>query len=144
MSEYDSEITSRAEQINSQLSLFKKFESQSENTKQSLIDNLQSQVSGLKDWENTLESLRKRGVAIGLIEELQEAGVDSLADIKLLNSMTDAELNKYVSLWKEKQQLATKEAVREIDKTTYVNQIRALVNSAGDELDRLEQTYKMI
>lgn len=142
MSEYDSEITSRAEQINSQLSLFKKFESQSENTKQSLLDNLQSQVSGLRDWESTLESLRKRGVATGLIEELQEAGVDSLADIKLLNSMTDTELNKYVSLWKEKQQLATKEAVREIDKTTYVNQIKALVNSAGEELDRLEQTYK--
>ena len=142
MSEYDSEITSRAEQINSQLSLFKKFESQSKNTKQSLLDNLQSQVSGLKDWENTLESLRKRGVATGLIEELQEAGVDSLADIKLLNSMTDTELNKYVSLWKEKQQLATKEAVREIDKTTYINQIKALVNNAGNELDKLEQTYK--
>lgn len=142
MSEYDSAVTSRAEQINSQLSLFKKFESQSKNTKQSLIDNLQSQVSGLKDWENTLESLRKRGVAKGLIEELQEAGVDSLADIKLLNSMTDTELNKYVSLWKEKQQLATKEAVREIDKTTYINQIKALVNNAGNELDKLEQTYK--
>lgn len=142
MSEYDSAVTSRAEQINSQLSLFKKFESQSENTKQGLLDNLQSQVSGLRDWENALESLRKRGVATGLIEELQEAGVDSLADIKLLNSMTDTELNKYVSLWKEKQQLATKEAVREIDKTTYVNQIKALVNSAGEELDRLEQTYK--
>lgn len=142
MSEYDSAVTSRAEQINSQLSLFKKFESKSENTKQGLIDNLQSQVSGLKDWENTLESLRKRGVATGLIEELQEAGVDSLADIKLLNSMTDTELNEYVSLWKEKQQLATKEAVREIDKTTYVNQIKELVNSAGKELDRLEQTYK--
>lgn len=142
MSEYDSAVTSRAEQINSQLSLFKKFESQSENTKQGLIDNLQSQVSGLKDWENTLESLRKRGVAKGLIEELQEAGVDSLADIKLLNSMTDTELDKYVSLWKEKQQLATKEAVREIDKTTYINQIKALVNNAGNELDKLEQTYK--
>lgn len=142
MSEYDSAVTSRAEQINSQLSLFKKFESQSKNTKQGLIDNLQSQVSGLKDWENTLESLRKRGVAKGLIEELQEAGVDSLADIKLLNSMTDTELNKYVSLWKEKQQLATKEAVREIDKTTYINQIKALVNNAGNELDKLEQTYK--
>lgn len=142
MSEYDSAVTSRAEQINSQLSLFKKFESQSENTKQSLLDNLQSQVSGLKDWENTLEILRKRGVAKGLIEELQEAGVDSLADIKLLNSMTDTELNKYVSLWKEKQQLATKEAVREIDKTTYINQIKALVNNAGNELDKLEQTYK--
>lgn len=142
MSEYDSAVTSRAEQINSQLSLFKKFESQSENTKQGLIDNLQSQVSGLKDWENTLESLRKRGVAKGLIEELQEAGVNSLADIKLLNSMTDTELDKYVSLWKEKQQLATKEAVREIDKTTYINQIKALVNNAGNELDKLEQTYK--
>jgi TP901 family phage tail tape measure protein len=142
MSEYDSAVTSRAEQINSQLSLFKKFESQSKNTKQSLIDNLQSQVSGLKDWENTLESLRKRGVAKGLIEELQEAGVDSLADIKLLNSMTDTELDKYVSLWKEKQQLATKEAVREIDKTTYINQIKSLVNNAGNELDKLEQTYK--
>lgn len=142
MSEYDSAVTSRAEQINSQLSLFKKFESQSKNTKQSLIDNLQSQVSGLKDWENTLESLRKRGVAKGLIEELQESGVDSLADIKLLNSMTDTELDKYVSLWKEKQQLATKEAVREIDKTTYINQIKSLVNNAGNELDKLEQTYK--
>lgn len=139
---YDEAVSSRAEQISKQMSLFEKFESTSENTKQTLLSNLQTQVDGMKQYNSALDSLKKKGVAQGLLEELQEAGVDSLADIKLLNSMTDTELNKYVSLWKEKQQLATKEAVREIDKTTYVNQIKALVNNAGNELDKLEQTYK--
>lgn len=139
---YDEAVSSRAEQISKQMSLFEKFESTSENTKQTLLSNLQTQVDGMKQYNSALDSLKKKGVAQGLLEELQEAGVDSLADIKLLNSMTDTELNKYVSLWKEKQQLATKEAVREIDKTTYINQIKALVNNAGNELDKLEQTYK--
>lgn len=139
---YDEAVTSRAEQISKQMSLFEKFESTSENTKQTLLSNLQTQVDGLKQYNSALDSLKKKGVAQGLLEELQEAGVDSLADIKLLNSMTNTELNKYVALWEEKQKLATERAKKEIDKSTYAKEIKSLINQAGKDLDKLEKTYK--
>lgn len=141
MDEYDSAVQSRAEQITSQMSLFSKFESKSENTTSSLLDNLQSQVNGLKEWDKALDSLKSRGISEGLLEELEEMGTDSLADIQLLVSMTDSELNKYVQLWEEKQRLATERAIKEVDKESYMNEIKSLINEAGTELDKLEAEY---
>ena len=141
MDEYDSAVQSRAEQIASQMSLFSKFESKSENTTSSLLDNLQSQVNGLKEWDKALDSLKSRGISEGLLEELEEMGTDSLADIQLLVSMTDSELNKYVQLWEEKQRLATERAIKEVDKESYMNEIKSLINEAGTELDKLEAEY---
>lgn len=139
---YDKAVSSRAEQISKQMSLFEKFESTSENTKETLLSNLQTQVDGLKQYNSALDSLKKKGVAQDLLEELQEAGIDSLANIKLLNSMTDTELNKYVELWGEKQKLATERAKKEIDKSTYAGEIKTLINQAGKDLDKLEKTYR--
>ena len=141
MDEYDSAVQSRAEQIASQMSLFSKFESKSENTTSSLLDNLQSQVNGLKEWDKALDSLKSRGISEGLLEELEEMGTNSLADIQLLVSMTDSELNKYVQLWEEKQRLATERAIKEVDKQSYMNEIKSLINEAGTELDKLEAEY---
>ena len=141
MDEYDSAVQSRAEQIASQMSLFSKFESKSENTTSSLLDNLQSQVNGLKEWDKALDSLKSRGISEGLLEELEEMGTNSLADIQLLVSMTDSELNKYVQLWEEKQRLATERAIKEVDKESYMNEIKSLINEAGTELDKLEAEY---
>ena len=60
--------------------------------------------------------MKSRGISEGLLEELEEMGTNSLADIQLLVSMTDSELNKYVQLWEEKQRLATERAIKEVDK----------------------------
>lgn len=138
---YDEAVKSRQEEIVSSLGLFSAFKDETENTTESLINNLQSQVNAIKEWSNILNSLEKRGIGQGLLEELQEMGVNSLADIRLLNSMTDAELNKYVALWNEKNSAALNQALNEVDKQTYINEIKGLINEAGKNLDNLEAEY---
>lgn len=138
---YDEAVKSRQEEIVSSLGLFSAFKDETENTTESLINNLQSQVNAIKEWSNILNSLEKRGIGQGLLEELQEMGVSSLADIRLLNSMTDAELNKYVALWNEKNSAALNQALNEVDKQTYINEIKGLINEAGKNLDNLEAEY---
>lgn len=139
---YDEAVASRQQDILSSLGLFDAFESETENTKESLMSNLQGQVDALNEWANLLTSLEKRGIGEGLLTELEQMGVDSLADLKLLNSMTDTELSKYVSLWNQKNSIALTQAVKETDKTTYLNQIKQLVNDAGNQIDELEKQYK--
>lgn len=139
---YDEAVASRQQDILSSLGLFDAFESETENTKESLMSNLQGQVDALNEWANLLTSLEKRGIGEGLLTELEQMGVDSLADLRLLNSMTDTELSKYVSLWNQKNSIALTQAVKETDKTTYLNQIKQLVNDAGNQIDELEKQYK--
>lgn len=139
---YDEAVASRQQDILSSLGLFDAFESETENTKESLMSNLQGQVDALNEWVNLLTSLEKRGIGEGLLTELEQMGVDSLADLELLNSMTDTELSKYVSLWNQKNSIALTQAVKETDKTTYLNQIKQLVNDAGNQIDELEKQYK--
>lgn len=139
---YDDAVKSRQEEILSSLGLFDVFKSETENTTQTLINNLQSQVNALNEWSQLLANLEKRGISQGLLEELQNMGVESLADIRLLNSMTDEELNKYVTLWEQKQSAALKQSLKEVDKQEYLNQIKGLINEAGNTLDELETEYK--
>lgn len=139
---YDDAVKSRQEEILSSLGLFDVFTSETENTTQTLISNLQSQVNALNEWSQLLVNLEKRGISQGLLEELQNMGVESLADIRLLNSMTDEELNKYVALWGQKQSAALKQSLKEVDKQEYLNQIKGLINEAGNTLDELETEYK--
>lgn len=139
---YDDAVKSRQEEILSSLGLFDVFKSETENTTQTLISNLQSQVNALNEWSQLLANLEKRGISQGLLEELQNMGVESLEDIRLLNSMTDEELNKYVALWEQKQSAALKQSLKEVDKQEYLNQIKGLINEAGNTLDELETEYK--
>jgi TP901 family phage tail tape measure protein len=141
MSSYDSAVESRAEQISNEMSLFEKFKSTTSKTAKSLTKNLKTQVDGLKEWDEALNSLEKRNVPSDLLSKIIDEGVDSLADVKLLVSMTDEELTEYVSLWQEKQKLATERAVKEIDKSDYIDQIKDLINEAGTTFDDLEEAY---
>ena len=139
--EYNKAVQSRKNEILSSLSLFDAFESETENTSQMLIENLQSQVDALTEWTNLLNSLEGRGIGQGLLEELRQMGINSLADLQLLNSMTDAQLSQYVNLWNQKNNIALTQSVKEIDKQTYMNQIRGLINEASLELSNLEREY---
>ena len=142
MAQYDAAVKDRAKSITSSMGLFESFESTTENTKGGLIESLQGQVSALSEYSETMDKLKNRGVDAGLIAELQEAGVSSLADIKLIASMTDKELNEYVALWQKKNSLALTQAMTEVDKQEYLDQINELINQANKDLDSLEKEYK--
>ena len=84
--------------------LFKEFSSETDNTSETLLTNLEGQVGALQEWDSILDSIANRGVDAKFVEELQAMGPSVLADLKQINAMTDEQLNQYVELWNRKNQ----------------------------------------
>lgn len=141
---YDEQVKSRKESIVSELGLFDAFESSTEYSSEKLIQNLKTQVQAMEDWDSALDNLENRKIVPkNLIEELQSMGVSSLANIKLLDDMSDEELKEYVKLWKKKNKLAQERAEQEnqeLKKTTQ-KQIKDLIKTANKQLDTIEKEY---
>ena len=141
---YDDAVKSRANSIVSSMKLFDEFSSTTEKSAEDLLNNLESQVNGIYEWDEALRALSSRGVSDGLVTQLQEMGVSALADIKTLVAMTDEELTKYVALWDIKNQLATDRAVEEYKGLREESQaeIQKLIQTANKDLNELEKDYK--
>lgn len=141
---YDEQVKSRKESIVSEIGLFDAFESSTEYSSEKLIENLRTQVQAIEEWDSALDNLESRKIVPkSLIEELQSMGVGSLANIKLLDDMSDEELKEYVKLWKEKNKLAQERAEQENEglKKSTQKQIKELIKTANAELNTLEKEY---
>lgn len=142
MKAYDEAVTSRAKSLVDSMSLFKEFTSSTENTKQTLLSSLQSQVDGLRNYEATITSLMGKAIPTDLLNSLKEMGVDASADLQLLNEMTEEELSQYVALWQEKNSVALRTAIQEVDKQQYYDQVDKLIVDAQQKLHKLDTEYK--
>ena len=111
---YEDAVDARTKSISSSLNLFDAFASKQDVSGTELLGNLKSQVVGIVDWRKSLGELKGKGVSGGLLKELQEMGVDASGEIKALNSLTDVQLNEYVTLWNEKTSLAKDQAIDEL------------------------------
>lgn len=67
-----------------------------------LMRNLQQQVDQLTEYNATVASLMDRIKDVNLREAIAQMGVESLDELKTLNSMTGAELDQYVDLYNKK------------------------------------------
>jgi phage-related minor tail protein len=141
--EYNRAVSDRTKALYNFAGLFDKIALNSEVSGQDLIDNLKGQVDAFEDWQDDLDSLSARGVDQALIGELQEMGVKAGGEIAALNTLTDAELNQYVSLWKQKHQLATLEAESELTgmKASVQGKIQELRFATNQELSRYRDEW---
>ena len=67
-----------------------------------LLKNLEAQVNQLNEYNATVASLMTRIKDVHLREAIATMGVDSLEELKLLNSMTDSQLDEYIALYNRK------------------------------------------
>lgn len=114
--EYNNALQDRADAIAGAYGLFDKFAEEDEDdpiTGKQLLKNLKSQLEGIREWRADLESLTKRGVTGGLLEELQELGPKAAIEIGKLNELSDSKLQEYIETWEAIQAEAKKQA--EID-----------------------------
>ena len=141
--QYKSAVDSRTNEIKNAYGLFDAFDSDTDLTSDDLLDNLRSQVDGLRQWERNLDDLADRGVGDDLISELQELGPKSAAEVQLLTEMTDDELDSYVSLFRTKNRLARKQAVEELEpmQQDIAGQISQLKLQTQQELAEYQQEY---
>lgn len=82
-----------------------------------LIYNMNTQVEGLKLWENQLQELSGKGLSEGLLQELKDAGPEAAANIYGLNQMTAEQLDEFNKLWEEKQEIADRQAKKDTQAT---------------------------
>lgn len=79
-----------------------------------LLRNLEGQVTAFDDWQESIATLAARGIDEGLLQELREMGPKAGPEIAALNTLTDEQLTQYVTLWKQKQEQAKKEATTQL------------------------------
>lgn len=141
--EYNKAVESRRNSILNSMDIFKEFTSTTENTSESLITNLQGQVDALSEWDAILDSLESKGLSGALLGDLQDMGVNQLADLRLLNEMTEEQLAQFVSLYDQKNVLASERAVQELAgmRQEAETEIQELIKNANAELNQLESDY---
>lgn len=141
--QYQDAVSSRMDEIKNSVGLFDEFSMDTDLTADDLMNNLQSQVDGLEEWRSNLDSLSRRGISDELLKELQELGPQSAAQVRLLTQMTDDQLDQYVSLFRQKNRTARKQAVEELApmKKEIRDQIADLRFQTERELAQYQREY---
>ncbi len=142
--QYKDAIESRANTLYNSYGLFDEVAEREAVASETLLNNLRNQVDEFTDWQRALSDLSARGVDSALIEELQEMGVKSTAQIEALVSMTEDDLNEYVSLWSIKHALARSQAIEELEEMRNETQesIQKLRDDAEKELEEYRATWQ--
>lgn len=112
--QYESELKSRADTLYRTYGLFDAVTKKDKVSGETLTKNLSDQVEELSQWQDELETLSLRDIDSDLLAELQELGPSAIAEIQALNAMTGTELDKYVSLWKQKHAVVNDQAEKEL------------------------------
>jgi len=142
---YEDAVKSRADAIYRSYGLFDEVAPDEEYDGETLLQNLRDQGAALSEWEQLLDELAGRGVGDALIKELQEMGPSSKAQIKALISLTDEQLDEYVTLFAGKYNFARVKAEQELvglkDDTTRL--IHDLTAQAAVDLQGLEDEFRL-
>lgn len=81
--------------------------SHSQVTVDSILENMQSQVTGVTKWQQNLRTLAARGVSQGLLEELKKMGTDGVDYVDQFMKMTNDEIAKANSLFAQSSSLTS-------------------------------------
>lgn len=165
--EYEQQLNNRADALSNFVSLFDAVRDR-DITGDQLLENLRGQVDAFEDWQANIAELAARGVDEGLINELREMGPKAGPEIAALNTLTDEQLNEYVTLWRDKNQAAREEAVNQLQQQRVEMQIKlmeirmaaaeqleqyriewekknvAIRKNAEEEMQRIEERFKSI
>ena len=81
--------------------------SHSQVTVDSILENMQSQITGVTKWQQNLKTLAERGVSQGLLEELKKMGTDGVDYVDQFMKMTNDEIAKANSLFAQSSSLTS-------------------------------------
>lgn len=90
--EVKSAFQTMTETISGQMDIFSEFNSQTEITGEQMLNNMKSQVIGIRDWANNIQQLAIRGIDQGLLAKLSELGPQGYEKVAAFVQMTDEQL----------------------------------------------------
>ena len=141
---YENAVASRTTSIKNELGLFDMAEKGDAVKGKDLLKAAKSQISILEDYNAALETLSGKGVNQEFIDELKGMGVDALPQLEAINKMTDKELAEYVGIWEDKNELAKKAALSELEplREATIAEVERLNIETDAELAKLKEGYK--
>lgn len=142
--QYQDAVESRTKSLYQSYGLFDEVAKKEAVSSETLMQNLEGQVQEFGEWQDILGQLSAKGVDSDLIAELQEMGPSAIEEIRALNSMSDDELEKYVSLWSIKHAQARDQATSELEglRVETQEQIAQLRADAAVELEEYRLTWQ--
>lgn len=142
--QYQDAVESRTKSLYQSYGLFDEVAKKEAVSSETLMQNLEGQVQEFGEWQDILGQLSARGVDSDLLAELQEMGPSAIEEIRALNSMSDDELEKYVSLWSIKHAQARDQATSELEglRVETQEQIAQLRADAAVELEEYRLTWQ--
>lgn len=87
--------------IEGQIDIFAKFDRQTELSAHELLENMRSQIEGIKEWADDLTILAQRGISEGLLQKLSEMGPQGFEYVHAFVQMTAGELQEANALFAE-------------------------------------------
>lgn len=93
--------------------------------KTDLFASLEEQVANLEDWETQTERLAEKIGNSALYEEIYNLGFDALPQIRMLNSLTADELDRYVEIYNKKSEVAHRIAHDELSEESFAEAQKA-------------------
>lgn len=113
--DFQKELESRAGQIVSSYKLFDEVPERQKKAGTELIANLEDQIASIDSFYSNLQTLSEREVSRELVDEIRKMGVSAAGELEGLLDLTDEQLTKYSDLYAEKQELANRIAMEELE-----------------------------
>lgn len=103
-------------------------------TVNSILENMQSQISGVKKWQKDLKKLAGRGLSQGLLDKLKEMGPDGVDYVDQFMKMTSEELKKANDLFAQSENLTSQ---------TLINNFKDSITRTKNWADGLQKMAEM-
>lgn len=90
-----------SEVLESQMNMFEEFNGGVQLSSEQLLANMQSQIEGVTNWADNMETLASRGVNQGILDKLAEMGPQGSSYVQAFASMTDEQLQQANNMWSQ-------------------------------------------
>ena len=139
---YNDALDDTISKISTAYGLFDTVDTSGGKDSQSIISDLDQQVAALQNFASTKEIIGGLQLDRGLIDELQNMGVDASQELATIAQMTSSELGQLNDLWVQKQQVSNRAAVAQMSnlKTDTLQQVADIKNGIDGETVSLVDT----
>lgn len=116
--QYNQSLDDTKKSVNGIANIFSKLEPKGSGLDSNMIiDNVNAQSQVIDDWAKDIEKLNSTGLDPRFIKELSELGIESANDIKMIASMSTAQIQMLNKAWLKKQEASQRTAVAKLATT---------------------------
>lgn len=143
---YRETVQQTTDDLYASMNVFEEFPKKADVSAQTLIENMNSNLEGVKTWGENMDYLVEHGVSEGLISKLRGMGFDSASYVQAMTEMTDPELQKYSesfdTVYGECED-AAESSLGNVRKES-AEQIQALINQTQGQQAKVEDAFDIL